>query len=471
MKWLSLIIFSCLFTINNCNALDFKQDTIKHHVQNGLKISTDKHYLVDAKTGRPVFLLATTAWNINALTYNEIDTLLQSIAANGFNAIMFALDFYPQADEQNIYGNKAYTGPEKTDLDPGYFIYCDYIIDECTRLGIYPMLYTMWSGKTTGVMNTYTPEQLFILGKKLGQRFKKNRNVILIAGGESSPPYVDTIRVNAMGTGLKEGSGGNNLVSVHPTSPHSNSEFYAKCTWLDFYMIQGKSNINGITFNITKPVAKDYSLSIVKPTMVAEHRYESGTTEDPLIQRRSLYLSVFAGSFGYAYGHNALWQMTPHTAQAWMLKSWASGVKSWKEALYTQAVKQLANIKTLLYAYPYLQRIPDESIIVSGQGDSIANQVLAMRDGNYGVNNATYVMLYISCPKEVVVKTDIIPAKKLNVYWFDPSTGKSEMVEQNISNTGVYRSIPKKDRKEKDGVLVINNAAGKYHLHAGKINK
>jgi hypothetical protein len=324
------------------------------------------------------------------------------------------------------------------------------------------MLYTMWSGKTTGIMNTYTPEQLFILGRKIGERYRKNRNVILVAGGESSPPYIDTARVNAMGMGLREGSAGNNLISVHPTSPHSNSEFYTNSPWLDFYMSQGKSNINGINYDMTKAVSKDYTLSNIKPTMVAEHRYETGTAEDPLIQRRSMYLSVFAGSFGYAYGHNALWQMTPHTAQPWMLKSWAAGVKNWKDALNTESAKQLANIKTLLFAFPYLKRIPDQSIIISGQGDSIINRVEAMRDGNYTTNNATYIMVYISSPKQVIINTSVIAAKKLNVYRFNPATGLSKLLQKNFNNTGSYTS--QTEGKEKDGVLVIYDSKSKYYL-------
>ena len=464
MKPHVLIFFFSIIVIT-CNVSAAYRDTIKHStVENGLKVSFDKHYLIDGKTGRPVFILATTAWNINALTYAEIDTLLQSIAGNGFNAIMFCIDFFPQADEPNVYGHKAYTGAEKTELDPDYFIYCDYIIDHCTRLGIYPMPYIMWSGKTTGIMNTYTPGQLFILGKKIGQRYRKNRNVILVAGGESSPPYIDTARVNAMGMGLQLGSAGNNLVTVHPTSPHSNSEFYAKSAWLDFYMCQGKSNINGIGFDVTKLISKDYVASDVKPTMVGEHRYETGTTEDPLIQRRSMYLSVFAGSFGYAYGHNALWQMTPHTAQPWMLKSWAAGVNFWKDALNTEAQKQLQNIKTLLYAYPYLQRIPDQSIIVIGQTDSIANRVQGMRDGNYEKNNASYIMVYISAPKEVVIKTSVISAKKINVYWFDPATGTCKMLGKNLNNTGTYTATLNISSKQKDCVIVINSAKSKHHL-------
>ena len=460
-----LLTITLLFSISFLKASTGKYyvDTIKHaSVKNGLTPSADKHYLVDAITGQPVFILATTAWNINALTYAEIDTLLQTIALNGFNSIMYAIDFYPQGEEANVYGARAYSGPDKTDLDSKYFRYCDYIIKECTKLGMYPMLYTMWSGKNTGIMNTYTPEQLFILGKKIGQRYRNNRNVILVAGGESSPPYIDTARVNAMGMGLKEGSQGNNLVSVHPTSPHSNSEFYTHSAWLDFYMIQGKSNMNGISYDITKPVSKDYSLALIKPTMVAEHRYESGTSEDPLIQRRSLYLSVFAGAFGYAYGHNALWQMTPHTAQPWMMKSWAAGVKSWKDALNTDASKQLAHIKKLLFAYPYLQRIPDNAVISSGQSDSIVNRVEAMRDGNYGKQNATFIMVYIASPKEVGINTSIIAARKLDIYWFDPSTGKASLLGKNITNTGTYTSTPTAAGQEKDGVLLIHKSRSKF---------
>src|SRR5476651_1407306 len=216
MKKLILLLYIglALMTATNGQTMGKQKNDVGH----GLKVSANKRYLADAITNEPVFLLATTAWNINALKYAEIDTLIKSISANGFNSIMFALDFSPQADEPNVYGEKAYVGPDKTDLNPAYFSYCDYIVKKCTLNGIYPMIYTMWSGKTTGVMNNYTSDQLFTLGKSIGLRYKGYRNVILVAGGESSPPYIDTMRVNAMGRGLKEGSGGNNLVSVHPCS-------------------------------------------------------------------------------------------------------------------------------------------------------------------------------------------------------------------------------------------------------------
>src|SRR5476649_2935093 len=121
-----VLLAGILLCINTASviAIGSADSTHASMVKNGLKVSADKHYLVDAITAKPVFILATTAWNINSLTYAEIDTLLQATASHGFNSIMFALDFYPQADEPNVYGQKAYIGDEKTDLNPAYFKYC-----------------------------------------------------------------------------------------------------------------------------------------------------------------------------------------------------------------------------------------------------------------------------------------------------------------------------------------------------------
>jgi hypothetical protein len=469
MRFILPVVFLICFTICDAATPSISKtkhdtchdvDSIKNQpVKNGLRVSLNKNYLTDAVTNKPVFILATTAWNINALTYGEIDTLLQATAKHGFNSIMFCLDFYPQADEANVYGQRAYIGADKTELNPAYFTYCDYIINKCTKLGLYPMIYTMWSGKTAGIMNTYTTQQLYALGKKIGARYKAFKNVILVAGGESSPPYIDTAHVNAMGNGLKTGSAGNNLVAVHPCAPHSSSEFYASQNWVDFYMCQAKSNLGGLSFDLTKAITKDYNTAL-KPTIIAEHRYESGVSEDPIIQRRSLYLSVFAGGFGYAYGHNALWQMTPHTAQPWMLKSWNPGVKNWKEVLDTKAANQLQHIKKLLYTYPYLQRIPDQSLLLSAPGDSIVNKVEVVRDGNVGKNDASFIMAYISSPREVIVKTDVMKAVKLNAYWFNTSTGHVAVIQRNFINTGKFTSSVKTDGK--DWVLVIDDAGKKY---------
>jgi hypothetical protein len=410
----------------------------KARVTNGLKVSDNHHYLVDAKSGAPVFILADTAWNLNALKLNEIETYLKSREAHGFNTIMFALNFAPQAVETNAYGHAAYIGAEKTDLNPAYFKTCDAIVKRAAEHGLYVMIYAMWAGEKAGTMNHYTAAQLTGLGRALGRHYRGVPNVIFCAGGESTPRYIEVDRVNALGRALKEGCAGRNLVTVHPTSPNSSSRFFASSSWLDFYMCQAKSGSApaNAAFDAAALVLKDWNIVSVKPTMMTEHRYESGAQEDPLIQRRSLYQCVFAGGFGYAYGHNALWQMTPHTGLPWMLKGWTPGVTNWTEALDTPAVRQSHHIKALLYSHPQLTRIPDQSLVLAGQGTNVATRAQATRDGTLGHNDATYIMAYISSPQTITLNTGAIAAPRLNVYWFNPATGSSEVMDRKLANPG-----------------------------------
>src|SRR5665213_1638115 len=77
-------------------------------------------------------------------------------------------------------------------------------------------------------------------------------------------------------------------------------------------------------------------------------------------------------------------RMSPHTKQPWMLKGWTPGVDNWSQALDTPAVRQLHHIKALLYAHPYLTRIPDQSLVTTGQGADIFTRIQATRDGTPG---------------------------------------------------------------------------------------
>jgi len=429
---------------------------------NGLKVSDNHRYLVDAKTGAPVFILADTAWNLGALKLEEIETYLQSRVDHGFNTVMFALNFAPQAEEKNAYGQPAYIGAEKTDLNPAYFETCDAIVKKAAERGLYVMLYAMWAGEKAGTMNHYTAAQLTTLGRALGRRYQGVPNVIFCAGGEASPHYIEEERVNAIGRALKEGCEGRNLVTVHPVSPNSTSKFYAAAPWLDFYMSQAKSGNAppNAAFDAAALVLGDWSIASVKPTMMGEHRYESGTQEDPLIQRRSLYQCVFAGGCGYAYGHNALWQMTPHTAQPWMLKGWTPGVENWTQALDTPAVRQLQHIKALLYSHPYLERIPDQSLVLSGQGTNVATRTQTTRDGTLGHNDATYLMAYLSSPQTITLNTGVIAARAVKVYWFNPAIGSSELIHKQLANPG--NLTLEKRPQGGDWVVVIDDATKNY---------
>ena len=220
---------------------------------------------------------------------------------------------------------------------------------------------------------------------------------------------------------------------------------------------QSSSAAKSAEYDAAALVLGDWKIIPAKPTMMAEHRYESGTLEDPLIQRRSLYQCVFAGGCGHAYGHNALWQMTPHTAQPWMLKGWPPGVESWRQALDTPAVRQLKHIQAVLYSHPYLQRMPDQTLVTAGQGADISTRIQATRDGTPEHKDATYVMAYLGAPRTVTLNTAVISAQTLDAYWFSPESGSTEVIREGFTNPGSL--ILEKRPQGHDWVVVIEDAA------------
>jgi len=190
----------------------------KHHLNPSLLPNRSIHFrvvlILSVDWHEPE--ITSTAWNLGALKLEEIDTYLQSRGDHGFNAVMFALNFSPQAVEKNAYGEPAYVGADKTDLNPAYFATCDQIIKHAAARGLYVVIYPMWAGEKAGTMNFYTPAQLELMGRELGNRYGGVPNVIFSAGGEATPHYIDVERVNAMGRGLKEGCAGRVWAETDP---------------------------------------------------------------------------------------------------------------------------------------------------------------------------------------------------------------------------------------------------------------
>jgi hypothetical protein len=152
--------------------------------------------------------------------------------------------------------------------------------------------------------------------------------------------------------------------------------------------------------------------------------------------------------------------MTPHTDQKWMLKSWTPGVANWTQALDTPAVRQLHLIMTLLYSHPYLERIPDQTLVIAGQGADVATHTQATRDGTAAKNDATYLMAYLSAPLKVTLNTAAISAPTLNAYWFSPETGSTEVIQERFPNPQRLTLGPR--TQGHDWVVVIEDASRNY---------
>ena len=106
------------------------------------------------------------------------------------------------------------------------------------------------------------------------------------------------------------------------------------------------------------------------------------------------------------------------------------------------------------------QRIPDQSLVLAGQGLEVATRTQATRDGTKDHVDATYLMAYVSAPARIVLRTDVIASRTLNVSWFNPATGATDVLGTNSNNTGSYTL----EKREQDGVVIIDDARKGYAL-------
>jgi len=108
-----------------------------------------------------------------------------------------------------------------------------------------------------------------------------------------------------MAKGLKDGSGGSQLVSYHGQGSTSSSMWFHKADWLDFNSIQSGHNFASDSYAF---VSKDYALTPAKPTVDMEPAYENHPTgaNKPRVDvhkvRSQAYSAMLAGAAGHGYG-------------------------------------------------------------------------------------------------------------------------------------------------------------------------
>ena len=133
----------------------------------------------------------------------------------------------------------------------------------------------------------------------------------------------------------------------------------------------------------------------IKPVLDAEPSYEDipqglHDADEPRWQaadvRRYAYWSVFAGSCGHTYGHNAIMQFVrPGVGGAYF----ADGErKPWYKALDDPGFNQMRYLKQLMLTMPYFSRRPDQSIVL-GNGTRYERLAATRGDGYLMVYNYT----------------------------------------------------------------------------------
>lgn len=432
-----------------------------------LKLSPNRRFLVH-DDGRPFFYLGDTAWELfHRLTLSEAERFLRDRAAKGFTVIQaVALAELDGLYTPNMQGDLPLFDHDPQRPNEAYFRHVDTVVEIAESLGLVIGMLPTWGDKWNrkwGVgPEIFTPENAYAYGRFIGQRYAE-RPIIWIAGGDRPiENEQQRLVVRAMAEGLRAGDGGRHLIGFHTWGAHSSSEYVHDEPWLDLHMCQSGHKRNRENWRF---IEQDYARMPVRPVMDAEPGYEDSQEDivnldggylDDYDVRKSLYWAVFAGAHGHTYGCWPIWCM------------WQPGLpptlarRPWYEAMHLPGSSQVGHARRLLLSRPFLERIPDQSLIRSDV-DNGTYHIRATRDAN-----GSYAMVYIPAmrlpplgtenrtPAAVEIDLTWLAGTHLNAWWFDPRTGIAQSLGRMPKQPSASFTPP---GGGPDWVLVLDDAA------------
>lgn len=440
-----------------------------------LMVSANGHYL-QFQDGTPFFWLGDTGWELfHRLKMEEVDVYLENRSKKGFNVIQAVV----LAEMDGLTKPNQYGDLPLIDLDPlkpneKYFHFVDSVIKLAASKNLYIGLLPTWGDKVTKLWGTgpaiFNRENAYKYGSWIGNRYKDSPNIIWILGGDR-PAKKDssdwTPIWKAMAEGILKSTNQHALITYHPWGgSNSTSQFIQTESWLNINMMQSGHG-SGHDVPVWEWVERDRNSKPTKPCLDAEPNYEDHPvnpwpTWDPkngyfrdYDVRKQTYRSVFAGACGVTYGHHSVWQFSSPREE---IINHAD--RFWTDAIDRPGAFQVGFLRQLIESRPQLSRVPDQAIIVKGQGTK-GEYICACRD-SLGSN----ILVYLPVSKTIEINTRAMHSDSVAVSWFNPRNAL--VVSQGKLKREKYMEFtPPESGINFDWVLVLDDPAYKFKL-AGK---
>lgn len=412
-----------------------------------LAVSSNGRFLIEETSGDPFFYLADTGWallNPPDVTLAEADIYLEDRKDKKFTVI------------QSIAIPSHMSLADMSDPNAVRWQNMDYIVNKAESLGMYMAIVPFWGGPL--VNPSFTVQLADAYGQFLGSRYRNN-SIIWLIGGDTDPTGYEAIW-RALAKGIAIGKSGTEdyskvMMTFHPRGgwpPWFHNE-----PWLDFNMVNPAHTRNDPRWHTL--VERKYNLTPVKPAITGEVGYEnipSGLMRGaPLLNdwdvRKGAYWSLFAGAFGHAYGANEVYMFWDPGENLWGAQIWGANT-SWQQALNFPGAYDMQHIRTLIESRPHLIRIPDQTIITSGEG--VGNAHVQATRGSDG----SYAFVYISDGHTILVDLSKISGSLVKAWWYDPRLGISSLIGQ-FSNIGVRQFTPASSGAGQDWILVLDDTS------------
>ena len=430
-----------------------------------LQVSSNQRFL-QFENGEPFFWMGETAWLMpERLNREEVSYYLKTCHEAGFN--MVQIQVINGVPAYNAYGTPSHDKQGKllTEIPYSYWNHMDYIIDMAAQNDIYIGMVCIWGGLVkAGKLNV---EQAKTYGRFLANRYKDRPNIVWIIGGDIQGDIKHEVW-ETLATTIKS-IDKNHLMTYHPRGRYTSAHWWSQASWIDFHTFQSGHRRYGQRMgNKDYPIPDNteennwmyvdstWAYKPMKPVLDDEPIYEEipqglHDADEPFWKacdvRRYAYWSVFAGSCGHTYGHNAIMQFYREGyPPAYHNK------KTWTEALHDPGFNQMKYLKYLMLSLPYFERIPDQSIVLDNGTNY--NRLAATR-------GTDYLLVYNYTSRDMKIDLRKITGNKKNVWWMNTCTGQLTWLGKYDSKVLTFRPH-KKGTDIEDGVLIAIDASKDY---------
>ncbi|MHB8955796.1 MAG: glycoside hydrolase family 140 protein [Pirellulaceae bacterium] len=431
-----------------------------------IKVSPNGRFLI-TENQEPFFWLGDTGWWMTGISPEEVDVYLAKREKQQFNVIQFHCGRLVK----DYAGRLPFRGNDALAPDEEYWRNIDSIVSRAGDHGLYIALVPLW-GEEYGRLFGSDAAKAGTFGQWIGARYASRTNVLWIASGEHDS--INGFRIpitaaqkavlTAAARGIREATGGRQLITVHPGVARTSSSDFHNESWLDFNMLQSGHQMDSEAYKLAENhalITHDYGLTPVKPVLDGEPMYEDTPDAiwiernvdkpraDAATVRRKAYWSVFAGACGHTYGNNNVYGffVPPSPGFVQKLPEGPGNRESWKTALDAPGGAQLVHLRALIESRPFLTQIPDPSLLDSPPGAG-NDRVSALRgDG--------YAMFYTPLGRSFSVRLDRLGWRDATLTWFDPRSGQHAPAG-NLAAAGVHEFHPPSEPEDgNDWVLVL----------------
>ena len=431
-----------------------------------LKVSDNQRFLMH-ENGTPFFWQGETGWLLpERLDRAEAEWYLQRCREEGYNVVQIqVIDGVPAI---NIYGQPSHPLPTAKATGYGYWDHLDYIVDLAQQNGIYIGMVAIWGGLVK--VGKLSVDEARKYGTFLANRYKNKPNIIWFMGGDIQGDIKPEVW-NALATSIKA-IDKNHLMTYHPRGRYTSAKWWSKAAWIDFHTFQSGHRKYGQRMgNADYPIPDNteednwmyvdstWAYKPIRPVLDAEPSYEDipmglHDKNEPRWKacdvRRYAYWSVFAGSCGHTYGHNAIMQMLkPGYPTSY---GDAGDVKTWYQGLNDPGFQQMKFLSQLILSLPYFDRIPDQSIIV--ENGKQYDRLIATRGNDY-------LLVYNYTSRNMKIDLTKIAGDRKNVWWMNAGTGNLRYLGEYESKVLTFRPH-KNGFGVEDGVLIAIDAKKDY---------